>query len=146
MFLLNLVPFWYRWAAIGVLVIAVWGHGYVKGGEAAEEKLEATKAAIQAQRDRDALRSAKKVIHDKEVLSETVSDFHQNISAINAYWLRQRKAAAGMPANPAPSNGIATRCADSIPLGQYQELEQACAVTTQMFNSCRNAWIMMEGK
>lgn len=144
MFLLNLVPLWYRWAAIALLVAAVWAHGFVNGGEAAEEKLEATKSAIQAERDREALRSAQKVIHDKEILSETVSDFHANISAINSYWLRQPKTSAGVPAGPAVTERTAPECSDSISLGQYQQLQQACAVTTAMFNACRDGWMKQE--
>lgn len=147
MFLLNLVPFWYRWAAIGILIVAVWGHGYVNGGEAAEEKLEATKASIQAERDREALRSAQKVIHDKEVLSETVSDFHSNIAAINAYWLRQPKTSAGMSSHPAVAERTPPGCANAESAERDAEvtrLKYECAVTTAMFNACRDGWIKQE--
>ncbi len=147
MSLLSLVPFWYRWAVIGILVLVVWVHGYVKGGEAAEEKLEATKASIQAERDREALRSAQKVIKDKEVLSETVSDFHQNISAINAYWLRQPKPSASLSTNPTTPKGVEASCADTTLAGrdsEFERLKQECAVTTAMFNACRDGWMGQE--
>lgn len=144
MFLLNLVPPLYRWLAIGLMVVAVWGHGYVKGRVAGENKVEAVTARLQSERDQQALKTARKVIQDKEKLSETITDFHSGIAAINAYWLRQPKAAPRLPPGSTVAQGVTTGCPDAVPLGQYQELEQGCAVTTQMFNSCRDGWIKQE--
>lgn len=143
--LLTLVPFWYRWAAIGLLVIAVWGHGYVRGREAGQEKVEQITEQIQLARDQQALQTAQKVIADKEKLNHVVEDFHGNLSALNAYWLRH-KATAVVPANPTAPTGTPVGQPDAVSPGSCAELEQACAITTAMFNACRDGWIGQEAK
>lgn len=144
MFLLNLVPFYYRWIALALLVAAVWGHGYVKGREAGADKVDKITAQIQSERDQQAIKTGQTIIQDKEKLSNVVQDFHSNLAAVNAYWLRQPKAAPRVPAGPAIAEGAAAGCPDAIPDRSYEELEQACSVTTAMFNACREGWLSQE--
>lgn len=143
-FLLNLVPFWYRWAAIGLLVVAVWGHGYVKGRAAADDAKEAVIAKIQSERDQQALKTAEKIIKDKGAIADVVQDFHSNIAAINAYWVRQPKTPASLPANPTPPEGTPAGQPNPVFDRSYEELEQTCAITTVMFNACREGWMRQE--
>jgi hypothetical protein len=144
-FFTKLVPWYYRVAAIAVMAGGLWLHGYYKGWEHEHEKLDEVTAKIQQERDQQALQAAQRTIKDKENLSNVVQTFHSNIAAISDYWLRQRpKAASGVPAKAEAPTGVAGTCTDSVPAGQYQELEKACSVTTEMFNACRDGWVSQE--
>lgn len=148
MFLLNLVPLWWRWAAIGLLILAVWGHGYVKGGEAAEEKLEATKASIQAERDREALRSAQKVIQQKEITQDVTIEYEDTIRAIRAHYdqrLRNAKASPGVPALSHATAQLDAGAADCRSSAEYIELEGRAAETTGQLMDLQG-WIARQAK
>lgn len=147
-FLTNLIPLPYRILAIALLVAAVWGHGYLKGSESGQEKLDKVTDQIQSERDKQALKTGQTIADDKRKINDTVSVFHQNLAAITDYWMRKPKAAPVVPPGPTAPQGTESRQPDAVLTGpsqaEYDELQQACSVTTAMFNACRDGWISQE--
>lgn len=148
MFLLNLVPPLYRWIAIGLMIVAVWGHGYLKGRVAGEEKVEAITAKLQSERDQQALQTAKKIIQQKEITQNASDSHEENLRTIRAYYdkrLRQSKAPNGLPSLPEPAGKPDESTADCRSSPEYIELEGRAAETTGQLIDLQN-WVTGQGK
>jgi hypothetical protein len=136
-----------RWLLALLALAALCGYVFHRGVEFEHNKMQLAIDAIQHAGDQQSLANAQKTIQHKEEVTHVVEDFHSNIAAINDYWVRQHRAdsrAGGVSKVPAAPAGVAGTCSDPRSSGPYQELEQACAVTTEMFNACRDGWLSQE--
>lgn len=114
--LLQIVPWYWRWAAVAALAAAVLGYGYVRGYLHEERKLDLFQAQVDVLA-KDAARRAneRKAQQDKD--TKEVTDAHaRDVAAIRAHYKRLLDAAAGrrgLPAaadNPGRIDGAASEC------------------------------------
>lgn len=139
-----------RWLLGLLALVALCGYVFHRGVEFEHDKMQLVIDSIQRAGDEQSLANAQKTIQHKEEVTHVVDEFHSNIAALNAYWLRRHQAdsrARGVPQVPTAPAGAEGSCSESTSLGRDQELEtlkQECATTTAMFNACRDGWLSQE--
>lgn len=129
MFILNPI---YKYIAIGVAVLGLFGVGYYKGYSAEKERFDAFKAELSAQAKAQELinQSTKK---QQDIIGKSIrSEYEAKLSALNSYYRGMRQPST----NSLPTLPSATSSID----GKATNLELACSHTTQQLVSLQD-WI-----
>jgi len=139
----TILPFWWRWAAIGIIGGLLWVHGYTKGREAGLERLYAFQSQVQAEGEKAQARAAEKVVEQKQITEKVSNDYAANIIALRRYYANRVRVkpsppSGQMPAVPKPS-------VSSDASSAYSELAGACAETTQQLISLQE-WVRQQAK
>lgn len=134
MFILNPI---YKYLAIGVAVLGLFGVGYYKGYSEEKERFDAFKTELQAQsKAQELLNDAKKKQQDI-IAKSTRSEYEAKLSALKSYYGGMRQPST----NQLPTVSSATSSID----GKTTNLELACAYTTQQLVSLQE-WILEVSK
>lgn len=132
--MLNLIPWYYRAAAIVALILAVYGTGWVKGlhhQEAVDELAFEKERQLQ---DKLAIHAGQVALDRAQTISAVVDSYEDDKSRIAKYYaLRLRESASShspvsMSPNPLPAR--TDEVAPNIGLVTFIELEARCAETT----------------
>ena len=122
MMLFNLVPAPYRWLALALLAVAIWGHGWVKGAHHGELKLDAYKLAQQqadvAQENKVAS-VRQDLLRDAMILEGVKNDENKAIAGKLAVALADGVRLRAARQGPVP--GAAPACADGTGAGLSRE-------------------------
>jgi len=134
MFILNPI---YKYIAIGVAVLGLFGVGYYKGYSAEKERFDAFKAELSAQAKAQELinQSTKK---QQDIIGKSIrSEYEAKLSALNSYYggVRQQSSTS---LSTLPSSSLGTN-------GEAINLELACASTTQQLVSLQE-WVVEVSK
>lgn len=114
--LLQLVPWYWRWAAIAALLAAVLGYGYLRGFLHEERKFDLYQAEVDALGKDAARRAGERKAAQDQTTKEIRDDHAKDVAAIRAYYARRlRDASSGgaVPAaaeRPAGADGAAGEC------------------------------------
>lgn len=130
MFILNPI---YKYIAIGVAVLGLFGVGYYKGYSAEKERFDAFKAELSAQAKAQELinQSTKK---QQDIIGKSIrSEYEAKLSALNSYY-------NGVYNKPSTNNLPTLPSATSSLDGKAPNLELACSHTTQQLVSLQD-WI-----
>jgi hypothetical protein len=135
MFILNPI---YKYIAIGVAVLGLFGFGYYKGYSAEKERFDAFKAELAAQVKAQELinQSTKK---QQDIISKSIrSEYEAKLSALKSYYGGMRQQSS--------TNSLSTLPSSTIGLdGKTTNLELACSYTTQQLVSLQD-WIIEVSK
>lgn len=135
MFILNPI---YKYIAIGVAVLGLFGVGYYKGYSAEKERFDAFKAELAAQAKAQELinQSTKK---QQDIISKSIrSEYEAKLSALKSYYggVRQQSSTNSLSTLPSSTIGLD---------GKATNLELACSYTTQQLVSLQD-WIIEVSK
>lgn len=135
MFILNPI---YKYIAIGVAVLGLFGVGYYKGYSAEKERFDSFKAELAAQVKAQELinQSTKK---QQDIISKSIrSEYEAKLSALKSYYGGMRQQSS--------TNSLSTLPSSTIGLdGKTINLELACSYTTQQLVSLQD-WIIEVSK
>lgn len=135
MFILNPI---YKYIAIGVAVLGLFGVGYYKGYSAEKERFDAFKAELAAQVKAQELinQSTKK---QQDIISKSIrSEYEAKLSALKSYYggVRQQSSTNSLSTLPSSTIGLDEKATN---------LELACSYTTQQLVSLQD-WILEVSK
>ena len=129
MFILNPL---YKYLAIGVAVLGLFGVGYYKGYSAEKERFDAFKAEIEAQyKAQELINNAKK--KQQETISKSIrSEYEAKLNSLKSFYGGMRQPSSStMPILPNSTIGLD---------GKATDLPLTCAYTTQQLVSLQD-WI-----
>lgn len=104
--MLTAVPALYRWIAIALLAVALFGYGYFKGRLAGEERLQAFVTKVEIEGREAQARAAEQTKKAKEITDEVVKAWDANARRTAALYdarLRDVRAAAGRVSDATPT-------------------------------------------
>lgn len=129
MFILNPL---YKYLAIGVAVLGLFGVGYYKGYSAEKERFDAFKAEIEAQyKAQELINNAKK--KQQETISKSIrSEYEAKLNSLKSFYGGMRQPSS----STMPSLSISSIGLD----GKATDLPLTCAYTTQQLVSLQD-WI-----
>ena len=134
MFILNPI---YKYLAIGVAVLGLFGVGYYKGYSAEKERFDAFKIELEAQaKAQELLNNAKK--KQQDIIAKSIgSEYEAKLSALKSYYGGMRQP---------NSNQLSTVPNATFSIdGKTTDLPLACAYTTQQLVSLQE-WILEVSK
>jgi len=143
------LPSWWKWIAVALLAVALYGAGFVRGIEHDADRHAEEMAQIAAAGAAQEARTAATINAQKQVTEDTRNGYSQALDALHRYYARPRRvsgdAAGGgqVPTVPETSGGVDARPADSGSGaagtasaepdeigGQCDVIVERCAVTT----------------
>jgi hypothetical protein len=136
--LLALVPAPWRWVGLVALIVAVWGHGYVRGYGSRDNAADLFEAQVKVIGDQAAARAAERRAEQEQIRMEIDHDHSDALRRIDLYYERElraeraRRRAAGTPAErPCRVDGAT---GESRPGGEDPAriaFERACALDAE---------------
>ena len=135
------LPFWWRWAAIGVIGGLLWVHGYTHGREAGLERLYAFQGQVQALGEQAAIKAEKQVVKQKEITEKVSNDYQSKLAAVRKYYANKLRVKPSPPSGQVSAVPNPSVSPDATP--SDDQLAGACAETTQQLISLQN-WIKQQ--
>jgi hypothetical protein len=141
-----IIPWWGRWAALLIALLAAMAFGAAKVYRIEETKRARETAAIKLEGERQNAKTAETVARQKEITQNVVASYDADINRINAFYDGKLRDANSrrrqLPAVPKTAAETSCRPADVISSERDTpaiEFKRQCTITTQMFVSLR-AW------
>lgn len=130
---MNLIPWYYRAAAIVALIVAVFGTGWVKGlhhQEAVDELAFEKERQLQ---DKLAIHAGQVALDRANTISAVVDSYEDDRVRVGRYYADKLRASASRNASPLSTNTLPARTDEAPPhigLVTFIELEARCSETT----------------
>lgn len=132
--MLNLIPWYYRAAAILALILAVYGTGWVKGLHHQAEVDDERFVQMRVVQDQQAIHAGQVAVDRAATISAVVDSYEDDRTRVARYYAeRLRTATAANHPVSLPGNSLPARTDEATPnigLTTFIELEARCAETT----------------